>query len=97
MLHLNSFINPRRWRSKLIATKRPSASSTGEPELPPTISRPSASATPAEFAGAFSYLDGELPDIRCEDWRLLDGLNKLIEDNQLGAPVKFDFKRGCPS
>ena len=54
-------------------------------------------ATPAEFAGAFSYLDGELPDIRCEDWRLLDGLNKLIEDNQLGAPVKFDFKRGCPS
>ena len=54
-------------------------------------------ATPAEFAGAFSYLDGELPDIRCEDWRLLDGLNKLIEDNQLGAPAKFDFKRGCPS
>ena len=56
-------------------------------------------ATPAEFAAAFGYLDAPLPDIRCEDWKLLDGLNDLIETNKLGAPVKagFDFKAGCPS
>ena len=56
-------------------------------------------ATPAEFTAAFKYLDGELPDIQCQDWQLLDGLNDLIETNKLGAPVKkgFDFKAGCPS
>jgi hypothetical protein len=56
-------------------------------------------ATPSEYAAAFSYLDGPQPDIRCEDWKLLDGLNELIETQKLGAPVKagFDFKAGCPS
>ena len=36
--HLNSFIKPWRWRSKLMATKFPRASSTGDPLLPPTVS-----------------------------------------------------------
>ena len=54
-------------------------------------------ATPAEFGEAFTYLDGQLADIECQDWKLLDGLNELIETNKLGAPVKFDFKAGCPS
>ena len=54
-------------------------------------------ATPAEFGEAFGYLNGQLADIECQDWRLLDGLNELIETNKLGAPVKFDFKAGCPS
>lgn len=59
-------------------------------------------ATPSDFAAAFSYLDDPQPDekimekIACEDWKLLDGLNDLIETNKLGAPVKFDFKPGCP-
>jgi len=54
-------------------------------------------ATPQEYAAAFTYLDRPLPDIECQDWKLLDGLNDLIETNKLGAPVKagFDFKAGC--
>ena len=56
-------------------------------------------ATPSDFAAAFAYLDGPQKDerIACEDWRLLDGLNELIDTNGLGAKVKpgFDFKAGC--
>ena len=55
-------------------------------------------ATPADFAKAFTYLDGPTaePPIACNDWQLLDGLNSLIDDNKLGAPVVYDFKAGCP-
>lgn len=55
-------------------------------------------ATPKEYADAFSYLSGPSadPPIACQDWKLLDGLNDLIETNKLGAPVKYDFKAGCP-
>jgi len=54
-------------------------------------------ATPAEFEAAFRYLDGPSsdPPIECRDWRLLDGLNSVISDNKLGAPVVYDFKQGC--
>ena len=52
-------------------------------------------AAPADFAGAFGYLDGVQADIACEDWSLLDGLNGVIEQNKLGAPVVYDFKKGC--
>ena len=52
-------------------------------------------AAPADFAGAFGYLDGVQADIACEDWSLLDGLNGVIEQNKLGAPVVYEFKKGC--
>lgn len=54
-------------------------------------------ATPAEYAAAFKYLDGPTsdPPIACEDWKLLDGLNELIDTQKLGAPVVYDFKQGC--
>jgi len=50
------------------------------------------------FLDAFTYLDGPTndPPISCQDWALLDSLNSFIGDNKLGAPVKFDFKAGCP-
>ena len=55
-------------------------------------------ATPADFEKVFAYLDGPTadPPIACRDWELLDGLNGLIENNKLGAPVVYDFKAGCP-
>ena len=51
-----------------------------------------------DFLKAFKYLDGPTddPPISCRDWELLDGLNSFIGDNKLGAPVRFDFKTGCP-
>lgn len=61
-------------------------------------------ATPREFRACFSYLNADAdvdrtaspsPDVACQDWELLDGLNRFIGDNQLGAPVVYDFKRGC--
>ena len=55
-------------------------------------------ATPKDYADAFAYLSGPTadPPIQCKDWALLDGLNDLIDTNTLGAPVKYDFKAGCP-
>jgi len=61
--------------------------------------------TPDEFVSAYSYLfadekkrriEGDGPSIACEDWDVLDGLNKFIDDNNLGAKVVFDYKAGCP-
>jgi len=37
----------------------------------------------------------ELPPIACKDWDLLNSLNTFIDDNKLGAPVIFDFRKGC--
>ena len=56
-------------------------------------------ATPSDYAAAFRYLNGPTsePPIACEDWALLDGLNSLIDDQKLGAPVVYDFKQGCKS
>mmetsp|Transcript_4145 Transcript_4145/g.11410 ORF Transcript_4145/g.11410 Transcript_4145/m.11410 type:complete len:316 (-) Transcript_4145:250-1197(-) len=61
-------------------------------------------ASPDDFRGAFGYLlddtdgkgggKGDDP-IACRDWALLDSLNDAIETNKLGAPVVYDFKRGC--
>lgn len=33
--------------------------------------------TPDEYRAAFSYLDGPMPDIKCADWKLLDGLKHV--------------------
>uniref|UniRef100_A0A7S3W955 Uncharacterized protein n=2 Tax=Choreotrichia TaxID=141411 RepID=A0A7S3W955_9SPIT len=54
-------------------------------------------AGPLDFENAFSYLKGPTsePPIECRDWELLDGLNRVISDNNLGAPVVYDFKQGC--
>ena len=58
-------------------------------------------ATPKDFADAYGYLDNNisgfdrLPPIACEDWSLLEGLNKVIKENKLGAPAIFDYSRGC--
>lgn len=60
-------------------------------------------AGPKIFAKAFIHLDevaasGEvfsaLP-IDCQDWSTLSALNGFIGDNKLGAPVVYDFRRGC--
>lgn len=60
-------------------------------------------AGPDQFTKAFSHLEqgasseelsSALP-IACQDWSTLDSLNSFISDNQLGAPVVYDFKRGC--
>ena len=54
--------------------------------------------SPAEFNDAFSYLKGAAGGdnrIACQDWDLLDGLNNLIDTNNLGAKVVFDYKAGC--
>jgi len=60
--------------------------------------------TPDEFVSAYSYLftDGmkrsivDGPSIACKDWEVLDGLNKVIDENNLGAKVIFDYKAACP-
>jgi hypothetical protein len=56
-------------------------------------------ATPKDFAAAYGYLPkGDmqgLPPIACQDWELLDGLNKVISENKLGAPAIYDYQRGC--
>lgn len=55
-------------------------------------------AGPKQFTKAFAHLgnsseDG--PPIACKDWSTLNSLNNFIDDNKLGAPVVFDFRRGC--
>ena len=55
-------------------------------------------ATPRDFQNAFGYLDDSLdglPPVACQDWQLLDSLNQGIEQYKLGAPVVFDYQRGC--
>jgi len=57
-------------------------------------------ATPSDFKDAFGYLydnpdNSKLPPIACQDWQLLESLNKGIEENKLGAPVVFEYARGC--
>ena len=63
-------------------------------------------ATPSDFAACFSYLNdsgdsssssssSSLPPITCQDWELLQGLNQVIADNNLGAPATFDYKKDC--
>ncbi|KAL9188566.1 hypothetical protein ACHAXT_006944 [Thalassiosira profunda] len=56
-----------------------------------------------EFTKAFAHLNSgasyddlstSLP-IECRDWATLDSLNAFIDDNKLGAPTVYDFKRGC--
>lgn len=57
----------------------------------------------SEFTKAFSHLDRDasidevysaLP-IECQDWSTLGSLNSFINDNKLGAPTVYDFRRGC--
>jgi hypothetical protein len=61
-------------------------------------------AGPKLFTEAFAYLDGDasteklrstLPPIACKDWSTLNSLNDVIDNNKLGAPVVYDFWRGC--
>jgi len=59
-------------------------------------------ASPKDFAKAFSYLpNGDsrdraaLPSIACQDWDLLEGLNRVIAENKLGAPATYDYSKGC--
>lgn len=61
-------------------------------------------ATPQDFASAFSYLpNGEnnsnyhktLPLIACQDWDLLEGLNRVIAENKLGAPATYNYRKDC--
>eukprot|EP00980_Cylindrotheca_fusiformis_P001341 scaffold338_cov116-Cylindrotheca_fusiformis.AAC.6 len=58
-------------------------------------------AGPADVRAAFDYLfaeeqlDPNLPPIACKDWELLNGINKFVADSNAGAPVTFDFQRGC--
>jgi len=60
-------------------------------------------ATPFDFASCFSYLNNGggggtstfLPPIECQNWELLEGLNKVIADYNLGAPASFDYKKDC--
>ena len=37
----------------------------------------------------------ELPPISCQDWELLDGLNRVIADYKLGAAAVFDYHSDC--
>jgi Domain of unknown function (DUF4336) len=60
-------------------------------------------ATPADLRAAFEYLfsddlkllDANLPSIACRDWELLNGINQVVGQANAGAPVVFDFTRGC--
>ena len=65
-------------------------------------------ATPREFVQAFAYLSSSseshsddddnrstLPPIACQDWELLQNLNTVISDYNLGEPAIFDYQRGC--
>mmetsp|Transcript_51618 Transcript_51618/g.85607 ORF Transcript_51618/g.85607 Transcript_51618/m.85607 type:complete len:438 (+) Transcript_51618:3-1316(+) len=54
-------------------------------------------ATSSDLQAAFAFLRGPVnePPIECRDWALLDSLNGFIEQNQLGAPLVYDFKAGC--
>jgi hypothetical protein len=58
-------------------------------------------ATPTDFKDAFAYLynddtsKSKLPPIACQDWQLLESLNRGIEDYKLRAPVVFNYAKGC--
>lgn len=62
-------------------------------------------ATPADVRACFAYLfqddiaklqsDTKLPPIACQDWELLDSINKFIAEYNAGEPAVFDFQRGC--
>ena len=55
-------------------------------------------AGPRDFLSAYGYLTNDLsglPPIACRDWELLDGLNQVIADYQLGSPKIFDYEVGC--
>mmetsp|Transcript_8298 Transcript_8298/g.15538 ORF Transcript_8298/g.15538 Transcript_8298/m.15538 type:complete len:534 (-) Transcript_8298:35-1636(-) len=61
-------------------------------------------AGPDLFTQAFAHLNpglnadelsSSLPPIECQDWSTLNSLNDFIDDNNLGAPVVYDFRRGC--
>lgn len=61
-------------------------------------------ATPSDVRAAFAYLQEDspsalnragLPPITCQDWELLEGLNRVIAENKLGAPAIYDYKRDC--
>jgi len=62
-------------------------------------------ASPADFAAAYGYLSpssssssssySALPPIACQDWELLEGLNRVIADYDLGAPAVFDYRQDC--
>jgi hypothetical protein len=55
-------------------------------------------AQPRDFVKTFSYLQQDvedLPPIACRDWELLEGLNQVIADKNLGAPATYDYKVGC--
>ena len=63
-------------------------------------------AGPALFSKAFAHLDQsasldklalDLPPIACTDWSTLNTLNTFIDENNLGAPVVYDFQKGCIS
>jgi len=59
-------------------------------------------AGPTLFKKAFAHLYDDAPaedleyvPIPCQDWSTLDSINSFIDQNKLGAPVIYDFKRGC--
>ena len=57
-------------------------------------------ASPRDFSDAFNYLRGDrgssrLPPIACQDWQLLQGLNDVIADYNLGAPAIYNYQTGC--
>ncbi|GFH48819.1 hypothetical protein CTEN210_05295 [Chaetoceros tenuissimus] len=57
-------------------------------------------ATPDNFRSAFDYLFEEEEknidsSIKCQDWNLLDSINKFVAKTNAGAPATFDFTRGC--
>lgn len=57
-------------------------------------------AQPRDVQAAFAYLfeevsTADLPPIACKDWELLEGLNRVIAEYQLGASAVFDYKRDC--
>ena len=57
-------------------------------------------ATLNNFRSAFDYffeveeknIDSS---IKCQDWNLLDSINQFVAKTNAGAPVSFDFTRGC--
>jgi hypothetical protein len=58
-------------------------------------------ATPTDFKDTFAYQYNDdtsksnLPPIGCQDWQLLESLNRGIEDYKLRAPVVFNYAKGC--
>ena len=62
-------------------------------------------ATPSDVQAAFAYLQEDspyvasqkkdLPPITCQDWELLESINRFIAENKLGAPAVYDYKQDC--